>query len=191
MDGFHSKKLAFEIKRQYLNNYTLYHNDRHTVGKVFLLRIQSQKYNVKPSQTRELHCPEWRKSRVVNPKRKPIVLGLWSSYEDRRRQDWPAITYIWMGRRAHAVHCTWRVAQNVQTSLLVHGKKIRLDFLHSAYITDDTLSQNYRRALPNSKNSDFPNISIGAHTLLGCEIAETSHDAVRTATSTSDGPAQK
>ena len=92
-----------------------------------------------------------------------------------------------MGRRAHAVHCTWRVAQNVQTSLLVHGKKIRLDFLHSAYITDDTLNQNYRRALPNSKNSDFPNISIGAHTLLGCEIAETSHDAVRTATSTSDG----
>ena len=44
---------------------------------------------------------------------------------ERRRQDWPAITYIWMGRRAHAVHCTWRVAQNVQTSLLVHGKKIR------------------------------------------------------------------
>ena len=69
-----------------------------------------------------------------------------------------------MGRRAHAVHCTWRVAQNVQTSLLVHGKKIRLDFLHSAYITDDTLNQNYRRALPNSKNSDYPNISIGAHT---------------------------
>ena len=96
-----------------------------------------------------------------------------------------------MGRRAHAVHCTRRVAQNVQTSLLVHGKKIRLDFLHSAYITDDTLNQNYRRALPNSKNSDFPNISIGAHTLFGCEIAETSHDAVRTATSTSDGPVQK
>ena len=82
-----------------------------------------------------------------------------------------------MGRRAHAVHCTWRVAQNVQTSLLVHGKKIRLDFLDSAYITDDTLNQNYRRALPNSKNSDSPNISIGAHTLLWCEIAETSHDA--------------
>ena len=27
-------------------------------------------------------------------------------------------------------------------------KKNRLDFLHSAYITDDTLNQNYRRALP-------------------------------------------
>ena len=61
----------------------------------------------------------------------------------------------------------------------------------SVYITDDTLNQNYRRALPNSKNSDLPNISIGAHTILRCEIAETSHYAVRTATSTSDGPAQK
>ena len=40
-------------------------------------------YNVKPSQTRKLHCPEWRKLRVVNPKRNPIVLGLWSNYEDR------------------------------------------------------------------------------------------------------------
>ena len=40
-----------------------------------------KKYKVKPSQTRKLHCPEWRKSRVVNPKRKPIVFGLLSSYE--------------------------------------------------------------------------------------------------------------
>ena len=76
-------------------------------------------------------------------------------------------------------------------AFLFTEKKIRLDFLHSAYITDDTLIQNYRRTLPNSKISDYPNISIDAHTLLGYEIAETSHDVVRTATSTSDGPAQK
>ena len=51
----------------------------------FYCTSNREKYNVKPFQTRKLHCPEWssRKSRVVNPKRKPIVLGLWSSYEDR------------------------------------------------------------------------------------------------------------
>ena len=42
-DGFHSKKLAFEFRRQYVNDYKLYHHDRHTVGKVFSLRIQLRK----------------------------------------------------------------------------------------------------------------------------------------------------
>ena len=42
-------------------------------------------------------------------------------------------------------------------------KKNRLDFLHSAFITNDTLIQKYRRTLPNSKNSNFPIVSIGAH----------------------------
>ena len=33
-------KLAFALKEQYLNNYKRYHQDRHTVGKVFSLRIR-------------------------------------------------------------------------------------------------------------------------------------------------------
>ena len=33
-------KLAFALKEQYLNNYKRYHHDRHTVGKVFSLRIR-------------------------------------------------------------------------------------------------------------------------------------------------------
>ena len=41
-DGFHCNKLAFKLKRQYLNDYKLYHHDRHTVGNVFSLRIQSR-----------------------------------------------------------------------------------------------------------------------------------------------------
>ena len=41
--GFYSKRLAFKLKRQYLNDYRIYHHDRHTVGKVFSLRIQSHK----------------------------------------------------------------------------------------------------------------------------------------------------
>ena len=33
-------KLAFALKEQYLNNHKRYHHDRHTVGKVFSLRIR-------------------------------------------------------------------------------------------------------------------------------------------------------
>ena len=33
-------KLAFALKEQYLNNYKRYHHNRHTVGKVFSLRIR-------------------------------------------------------------------------------------------------------------------------------------------------------
>ena len=35
--------LAFALKEQYINNYKRYHHVRHTVGKVFSLRIQRQK----------------------------------------------------------------------------------------------------------------------------------------------------
>ena len=35
--------LAFALKEQYLKNYKRYHHVRHTVGKVFSLRIQQRK----------------------------------------------------------------------------------------------------------------------------------------------------
>ena len=35
--------LAFALKEQYLDNYKRYHHVRHTVGKVFSLRIQRRK----------------------------------------------------------------------------------------------------------------------------------------------------
>ena len=83
-----------------------------------------------------------------------------------RNSEWPAITYIWMGRPAYAAHCMWRVAQNVQTSFLVVQKKFASTFhtLHTASLT--TLKFKTTLVLfPTLRNSASPK-SASAHILF-------------------------